>query len=123
MGLSDYDIASTLATSISQRLVRRLCKECRKERDFNEDEKRIIESIAKRYNVEFDLSGKTYDAVGCKKCNNSGYYDRIGIFEVLVLSDEIRELIVNNNSAMERNPHKLFAVLSTQSLTGSVFDN
>lgn len=36
-----------------------------------------------------------------QKCNNSGYYDRIGIFEVLVLSDEIRELIVNNNSAME----------------------
>ena len=44
---------------------------------------------------------KTYDAVGCKKCNNSGYYGRIGIFEVLVLDDEIRELIVNNASAME----------------------
>ena len=101
MGLSDYDIASTLATSISQRLVRRLCKECRKERDFNEDEKRIIESIAKRYNVEFDLSGKTYDAVGCPHCNNTGYYDRIGVFEILNVTDEVKQEILNGRSSIE----------------------
>lgn len=101
MGLSDYDIASTLATSISQRLVRRLCKECRKERDFNEDEKRIIESIAKRYNVEFDLSGKTYDAVGCPHCNNTGYYDRIGVFEILNVTDEVKQEILNGKSSIE----------------------
>lgn len=39
MGLSDYDISSTLATSISQRLVRRLCPECKRERDYTEEEK------------------------------------------------------------------------------------
>ena len=99
MGISNYDISSTLATTVSQRLVRKLCPECAKERDFTEEEKEIIYGIASKYGVNINLDGiKTYDAVGCKKCNNSGYYGRIGIFEVLVLDDEIRELIVNNAS-------------------------
>ena len=101
MGLSDYDIASTLATSISQRLVRRVCTECRKERPFNDEEKRIIETIGKRYGIEFDLNGKTYDAVGCKHCNNTGYYERIGIFEILNITDEIKEEIMNGKSSLE----------------------
>ena len=61
----------------------------------------IIKKIGKKYNVEFDLSGKTYDAVGCKKCNNTGYYDRIGIFEVLLIDDEMRALIAENGSVMD----------------------
>ena len=101
MGLSDYDISSTLATSISQRLVRRLCPECKRERDFTEEEKRIIETISKKYGVEFDLSGKTYDAIGCKHCNNTGYYDRIGIFEMLEITDEIKQEIMNGKSSIE----------------------
>ena len=101
MGLSDYDISSTLATAISQRLVRRLCPECKQERDFNDEEKRIIEAIGKKYGIEFDLNTKTYNAVGCKHCNNTGYYDRIGIFEVLNITDEIKTEIVNGKSSME----------------------
>lgn len=102
MGVSNYDISSTLATSVSQRLVRKLCPNCRKERDFTEAEKEIIHKIGEKSGVAFDLNGKkTYDAVGCKKCHNSGYYDRIGIFEVLILDDKIRALIANNASAME----------------------
>ena len=101
MGLSDYDISSTLATSISQRLVRRLCPECKRERDYTEEEKRIIETISKKYGVEFDLSGKTYDAIGCKHCNNTGYYDRIGIFEMLEIKDEIKQEIMNGKSSIE----------------------
>lgn len=101
MGLSDYDISSTLATSISQRLVRKLCPECKRERDYTEEEKRIIETISKKYGVEFDLSGKTYDAIGCKHCNNTGYYDRIGIFEMLEITDEIKQEIMNGKSSIE----------------------
>ena len=101
MGLSDYDISSTLATAISQRLVRRLCQKCRKERDFNEEEKQVIESIGKKYGVEFNLTGKTYDAIGCKYCNNTGYYDRIGIFEVLDLTEEIKEAIMKGESSIQ----------------------
>ena len=98
MGISTYDIASTLATTVSQRLVRKLCEKCKKEREFTAAEKKVIETIGNRYNVEFDMKGaKTYDAIGCKDCNDIGYYDRIGIFEVLSMTDELKDLIVNRS--------------------------
>ena len=101
MGLSDYDIASTLATIISQRLVRKLCPKCRKERPFSEEEKEIIEKIGKQYGIEYDLSGTTYDAIGCKHCNNTGFYDRIGVFEILNITDEIKTEIMKGKSSIE----------------------
>ena len=101
MGLSDYDIASTLATVISQRLVRRLCPDCKHARKFTQEEKKIIETIGKKYGVEYDTSGTTYDAIGCKHCNNTGYYDRLGIFEILNISDEIKSEIMNGESSIE----------------------
>lgn len=101
MGISDYDIASTLATSISQRLVRRVCPECRQERSFNEQEKKIISQIGEKYGINFDLKAKTYDATGCKHCNNTGYFDRIGIFEVLNITEDIKESIMNGKSSIE----------------------
>lgn len=102
MGVSNYDISSTLATSVSQRLVRRVCPHCAKQREFNSREIEIMSEIGKKYGVEFDFKDKfTYDVVGCEKCNNSGYYDRIGIFEILIISDEIRELISNDASTIK----------------------
>jgi len=102
MGISNYDISSTLATSVSQRLVRKVCPNCAEEREFTPEEKNIIEKIAEKSGVKIDLAGKkTYVGTGCKKCNETGYYGRIGIFEVLLMNDEIKELIVNNASAME----------------------
>ncbi len=102
MGVSNYDISGTLATSVSQRLVRKLCPECSREREYTEDEKRIISEIGEKYNIKFDLDGKkTYDAVGCRKCNNTGYYGRVGIFEILIMNDELRNLIVDNKSSIE----------------------
>lgn len=102
MGVSDYDIASTLATSVSQRLVRRICPHCASQREFTEEEKNIINKITSRYNIQIDLNGKTtFEAVGCKQCNNIGYLDRIGVFEVLSLNDEIKEAITKGMSALE----------------------
>lgn len=102
MGISDYDIASTLATTVSQRLVRRICPECKKERDFTKEEKEIITKIAEKYGEKIDFTKlKTYDTPGCKHCNNIGYFGRIGIFEVLSVSDDIKELIVKGASTIE----------------------
>ena len=102
MGISDYDIASILATSVSQRLVRKLCPHCRVEREYTEKEKQIISEIAEKYGQSVDFTGKkTYDAVGCDKCNHTGYYDRIAIYEILVINDKIRQLIVNGASSIE----------------------
>jgi len=102
LGISNYDIASTLATTVSQRLVRRLCPECKKEREFNEEELNIIKKIEEKYHVKFEIDDKkTYDAVGCKHCNNIGYLERIGIFEILKINDDIKELISNGESAIK----------------------
>ena len=102
IGVSDYDIASTLATSISQRLVRRICPKCKQERDYTEQEKSIIMSISDKYNMNLNLENlKTYQHVGCEYCNNTGYYERIGIFEILDLSEELKELVVNGASSIE----------------------
>lgn len=111
MGVSNYDIASTVATSVSQRLVRRLCKNCARERDFTPEELDFIHSVEEKNNVKFNLEGKkTYDAVGCAECNNIGYRERIGIFEILVLDDKVRELITQDASSMQ---------LKTEAMNGS----
>ncbi len=102
MGISNYDISSTVGTTVSQRLVRKLCTKCARKREFTEEEKELINKIGRRYNVEFNLEGKfTYDAVGCSECNNIGYYERTGIFEVLNIEDNVKELIVKGASSIE----------------------
>ena len=102
MGLTDYDIASTVGTTISQRLLRKICPHCRREREFTDYEKDVIKKIGEKYDYKFNIEGvKTYDAVGCEKCNNSGYYDRVGIFEVLNMDDDIKELIMEGKSSIE----------------------
>ncbi len=102
IGVSDYDIASTLSTAISQRLVRRICPKCKREREYTEEEKQIIESILERYGEKVDLQGKkTYDACGCDYCNGTGFFERIGIFEFLNITDELKELIVTGASSMD----------------------
>ena len=102
MGISNYDIASTLATSISQRLVRKVCPYCKVEREFNEKEKEIMNKIAEKNGITLDFTDKkTYDAICCDKCNHTGYFDRIGIFEVLIINDKISQLITDNASSIE----------------------
>ena len=102
MNISNYDISSTLATAISQRLVRKICPKCRKERPFTEEEKQIVNKIGEKYNVDFDVDNHvTYDPVGCEECNNSGYYDRIAMFETLIITDNIKELIINDESTLK----------------------
>lgn len=104
IGVSNYDIASTLATTISQRLVRKVCDKCAKERPYTDEEKKIISTILKRYNVQDypDLDkATTLEIVGCEHCNNTGYYDRTGIFELLDIDEEMKELIMSGVTSIE----------------------
>ncbi|MCI8361855.1 MAG: type II/IV secretion system protein [Clostridia bacterium] len=102
MGISNYDISSTLASTVSQRLVRKVCPHCKIEREFTDEEKQIMNELAEKYNIKLDFKDKkTFDTPGCEHCNHTGYYDRIAVFEVLPIDDKIRELIVNNASSME----------------------
>lgn len=99
LGISSYDIGSVLATSIAQRLVRRICKQCAKERPFTDEEKQEFEKISKRYNCEFNLDGKhTYQSVGCEHCNYTGFYGRIAANEILIVNEDIKDLIISDGT-------------------------
>ena len=101
LGISDYDISSTVATSVSQRLVRRICPHCAVKRKFTEEEKKIIDSLGERYGEKFEYKDKfTYDIKGCKECNYTGYLGRIACFEILELTDPIKEIISESGSSM-----------------------
>lgn len=101
MGVSNYDIASTLATSVSQRLVRKICPDCAKERQFTKEEMEIMQELASRYGISLNFTGKkTYEVVGCTRCNHTGYFDRIAIFEILNIDDDIRALISDGASTL-----------------------
>ncbi len=102
LGVSPYDVGSVLATVIAQRLVRRVCQHCCKEREFTEEEKKEFEVIGNRFDYHFDLEGKhTYEAVGCEYCNNTGYYERIAVIEILNMDENLKDLIIADMPSSE----------------------
>ena len=102
LGVSDYDVSATLVTTISQRLVRRLCNKCKKHHEITEDEKKYIEKVSKITGYEFDLSKiDMYEPVGCKYCNDIGYYERIGIFEILCFDEYVKDMISDGKSTID----------------------
>lgn len=102
MGISNYDLSSSLATSISQRLVRRLCPKCKKEHTLTESERKYIERVEKISNMKFDIDNvKFYEPAGCEYCDNIGYHDRIALFEVLCIDEYLKEMIADNKSTID----------------------
>ncbi len=88
MGIGAYKIASSLEAVIAQRLVRKLCKECKKISPPSEEEKKLIPFIR-----QMGYEPKFYHAEGCQSCGYTGYKGRIGVYEILIIDDEIKELI------------------------------
>lgn len=102
MGISDYDVSSTLVTVISQRLIRRLCDKCKKEHAINEEDKKYIERVEKATGYKFDLEkAKMYEPVGCDECSGLGYFERIGAFEILYIDEYLKEMISSGKSSIE----------------------
>ena len=102
MGISDYDVSAAIVTIISQRLVRQLCPKCKKKHKMTESDKAYFEKVTKLTGVEFDLEkADMYEPKGCKECNNLGYKERIGVFEVLCFDDMIKHMIASGESAIE----------------------
>jgi len=94
MGVEPFLVASSLIGIVAQRLVRRLCTHCRSLEVFPSNSPELL---------AFGLSGEQefYIPVGCDKCNGEGYKGRVGIFEVLTMSEEMRELVVRRASTAE----------------------
>ena len=86
MGIDSYLIADSTIAVVAQRLVRRLCPSCKRKRYLNDGEKEWL-GINPDYNLEI------YEAVGCDKCNDTGYFGRIGVYEIMEITPAIKDLI------------------------------
>lgn len=97
MGIEPFLIASTINIVVTQRLARRLCPHCKREYLVSKNEKHK-ELIKLRPDIQRHLGNtdKLYEAVGCKECHNTGYSGRIGIYEILAMNKEIRDVIIEN---------------------------
>jgi len=99
MGVLPFLIASTVNIVISQRLVRVVCKVCRKKRSLSVAEIKSLSLGGIDQNLMIDSIFTVGD--GCKECDNTGYRNRIGIYEVLEVNDDIRTLIVSRADASQ----------------------
>ena len=86
-GLEPFLITSTVKGILSQRLVRKLCKECREKHMVGPEE-------LTRFGLEVDESMEFYRAVGCLSCRNTGYRGRVGLFELIRMNNKIADLVM-----------------------------
>jgi type IV pilus assembly protein PilB len=96
MGIEPFLVATSVNLIQAQRLIRRICKDCKKEHPTP------IEALVEiGFSPEEAGSVKTYKGKGCPTCNDTGYKGRIGLYEVMEITDEIRELILIGASSLE----------------------
>ncbi len=100
MGVEPFLVSSSLIMACAQRLTRKICSYCKEE--FKPDEK-----VIKDLNLTIEKDTKFYHGKGCKICNNTGYYGRIGTLEVMMMDDEIRDMIIKRLSS---DKIKIYAV-------------
>lgn len=107
LDVEPYLIPAAFSVAISQRLVRQLCDSCKKKVEATGKVRELIvnelKGMPEKVRKDIDVSGPiyTWKAVGCKKCNNLGYFGRIGIFEVLKMTDSLEGLILKRPSEVE----------------------
>jgi type II secretory ATPase GspE/PulE/Tfp pilus assembly ATPase PilB-like protein len=96
MGIEAFLIASSLEGVLAQRLVRKICPQCRREFPVAPAVREKIEALSGRR-----IEGIFYSGQGCEECRNTGYRGRIGIFELLSLTPELKEMILQKRSNAE----------------------
>ncbi len=96
LGLDNFLVTATLEGIIAQRLVRKICSRCKQEYQPTEEELMKLEISPD------EIGGRSlYRGKGCDFCNHSGFKGRLGIFEIMVLNDELRDMIMNNCSSQQ----------------------
>ena len=93
MGIPTFLITATVEAILAQRLVRRICSQCREEIEPTED---MLAQLGLKSGELGDK--KFYRGHGCDHCNNVGYKGRVGLFELMIMNDEIRSMIMANES-------------------------
>ncbi|MDH5766593.1 MAG: GspE/PulE family protein, partial [Gammaproteobacteria bacterium] len=95
LGVKPYIVASALEAVIAQRLVRKICQDCREPVEMDSE---ILHSLGPDFT---STEIKTFHGTGCRKCSHTGYQGRMAIHEVLVLDDHLRDLISSEASVLE----------------------
>jgi type IV pilus assembly protein PilB len=96
MGIPPFMITATVEAILAQRLVRRICSQCR------EESKPSGDLLYELDMTEEEVADKTFfKGIGCDNCNSTGYKGRVGLFELMIMNDQIRELIMQNASTDE----------------------
>lgn len=96
MGVEAFLISSSLEGVLAQRLVRRICTDCRVEATVDPVLREKLKAMSGH-----EISGKYFTGKGCEECRGTGYRGRIGIFELLAIGSELREMIVQRRSNAE----------------------
>jgi type IV pilus assembly protein PilB len=93
LGVEGFLLTATLEAIVAQRLARRICTQCKEE--FLPSEEQLMELGLRASEV----GGRTfYRGKGCERCNRSGYKGRLAVFEIMVMNDDMRELIMQQAS-------------------------
>ena len=96
MGVPTFLITATVESILAQRLVRRVCKQCREEYHPPQE---VLDDLELTTN---DIKGKKiYRGAGCELCNNTGYKGRVGLFELMIMTNELRDRIMENAQSEE----------------------
>ena len=112
MGIEPYLLGDSLVGIIAQRLVRRLCPECKESYEAAEEEKRVLK-------VPQNEPLKLYKACGCEACGNTGYYGRIGVYEIMPISRKIKNLIASGANADEITAQAVTEGMNTLRMSAS----
>jgi type IV pilus assembly protein PilB len=99
MNIEPFVIASALRLVVAQRLIRRLCRECKRPLPMDSEQRRLLLESLSDAGRDIVRGATLYEAVGCPACSASGYRGRVGIFEILRVTENIEELIIKRASA------------------------
>ena len=105
LGVNPKIISSALNIAMAQRLVRKLCEECKKEILLEGKAKEtiiaILDSISDKTYLENIQTTNVWQNTGCDKCNNTGFKGRIGVYEAIVMDENIERVVKDNPSERE----------------------
>jgi type IV pilus assembly protein PilB len=96
MGIEPFNVSSAVNLIVAQRLVRRICKDCKTETTYSADELKVLGTTEKEWEGVTFYKGK-----GCDTCAGSGYKGRAGLYEVMAFSQELRRMILRGASTSE----------------------
>ena len=96
MGIEPFNVSSAVNLIVAQRLVRRICSDCKKEHQYSSEE------LAALHMTDAELADITfYKGAGCNQCGDTGYRGRAGLYEVMALSPALRRMILRNDSTAD----------------------